>query len=81
MTWERAFQVWWSFAWRTFVYGNIGTVLIEGVASLSGGGVIFNPHATKLVAELLLLVGASFLALKQTLDAHSLRDSDGTQAI
>jgi hypothetical protein len=74
ITWDRAFRIWWSFAWRTFVYGNIGTVLIEGLASLSGGGAIFNPQATKLVAELLLLVGVSFLAFKQALDAHSLRE-------
>lgn len=73
MTWNLALRIWWSFAWRIFVYANIGGLVIGAIASAHSGGVLFDSRITESVATLVVLVGTSILAVKQALDAHQFR--------
>lgn len=72
IAWPQALAVWWSFIWRSSIYGFVGGAVLGGVA---GGvmGATGHPDKARVAGTLAGYVAGialSTLALKQALQKH-----------
>lgn len=72
ITWPKALAVWWSFVWRSTLYGFVGGAVLGGVAGavLGASGHLDKARVAGMLAGYLAGVGLSIPALKQALEKH-----------
>ena len=72
ISWGTALVVWWSFAWRAFIYGAIAGFILGFVGGVVAG-ILQDAENAMLYAAIGGYIGgipASMLAIKQALQKH-----------
>jgi len=72
VTWKQSLPAWWSFFWRSVIYGAVGGFLLGAVGGAIAGatGHLDRARMFGAIAGYLAAVSLSTLAFKQALQVH-----------
>jgi outer membrane lipoprotein SlyB len=72
ISWKRTLSVWWSFVWRSAIYGFVGGALLGAVSGAIAGatGHLDMARLLGMLGGYIAGMGLSIIAMKQTLEKH-----------